>query len=340
MKTAFEKYTANVIHWLKKYGIDTKKHINDIMNLITDYFSNNETSVAPDFAAQCIKFEIKRGIGSSKFHGIRESVETDNDFIDTVLDEIFDMGENNAYNYYRNHRDLIKQFIEDGADPISVAKEIVNLYDANDDYEEDLEQAREDYNFEFGPDIEYEEDEANQNPDPDADFVRLRELHHSGKGLYGKPTGADGQAATPKDPIAYAVSKNDIESLEKYYKYGIPLSKITGDPNDTEKISWNEQYKDEFNGDNYRLMTCDGHNITSALDFMLAHTPDIDDMNVMPFPVPVFDLYNLFVSKYVSDDLFYSLLRDYCQINDNMDSELSYFDMPLKSLVKYCEYMR
>ena len=36
MKTAFEKYTANVIHWLKKYGIDTKKHINDIMNLITD----------------------------------------------------------------------------------------------------------------------------------------------------------------------------------------------------------------------------------------------------------------------------------------------------------------
>ena len=56
MRTAFEKYTAKVMHWLKKYGVDTSKNLNAIMNLITDYFSNDSSTVSPDFAAQCIKF--------------------------------------------------------------------------------------------------------------------------------------------------------------------------------------------------------------------------------------------------------------------------------------------
>lgn len=333
MKTAFEKYTAKVMHWLKKYGVDTSKNLNAIMNLITDYFSNDSSTVSPDYAAQCIKFEIGRGIGNYKFHGIRESVESDADFVDGVLDELFDMGEDGPYNYYRNHREQIKQFIEDGADPISVAKELANLYSANEGFLEDEEEARQEFEYECG---------KPEDPEPDENFDKLRKLHHCGTELLGQPTSADGVAATPRDPIAYAISKNDIETLEDYYENGIPLSKITGDSDDTERIPWDKQYVDEFGGDNYRLLTCEGHNINSALEFMLEHTPDLDTENeedYVWFPIPVFDLYNLFVSKNSSDETIYKLLwhyYHYCGENEN--SELSYFDMPLKSLLKYYEY--
>ena len=333
MRTAFEKFSAKVLHWLKKYGVDTQRHIGDIMNIIGDYYNSEETdkSVSPDYAAQCIKFELSRGIGKDICHGIRESVESDNDFIDSVLDELY-MLDNDTYNYYRNHRDEILQFEKEDSDPISVAKRLANLYATNDSYIEEVEERRREYEHECG---------KPEDPEPDENFDKLRKLHHNGKELLGKPTNADGIAATPKDPIAYAISKNDIETLEDYYENGIPLSKITGDSDDIERIPWDKQYMDEFGGDNYRLMTCDGHNINSALDFMLSHTPDEDaqnDEDYVWFPIPVFDLYNLFVSKTSSDEIIYKLLYHYYHYcGENENSELSYFDMPLKSLLKYYE---
>ena len=324
MKTMFEKFTTKVMRWLKKYGVDTEKYLNSIMDIITDYF-DADGGVSPDYAAQCIKFELQRGIGKYKMHGIRESVETDDDFVDSVLDELFEIGEDGPYNYYREHRDEVKQFIDDSADPISVAKELTNLYAANDSFIEDEEERQREYEHEVG---------KPEDPEPDENFDQLRKMHHSGKELIGKPTGADGIAAGPHDPISYAISKNDVNTLESYYKNGIPLSKITGDPDDTEKISWDKQYADEF-GDDYRLLTCDGRNINSALEFMLENNPD-DGSEYNTFIVPIFDLYNLFVSKSSDDEIIYRLLWNYYYMNGkNENDELSYFDVPLKSLLKF-----
>lgn len=324
MKTMFEKFTAKVIRWLKKYGVDTEKYLNSIMDIITDYFDGDE-SVSPDYAAQCIKFELQRGIGKYKMHGIRESVETDDDFIDSVLDELFEIGEDDPYNYYREHRDEVKQFINDDTDPISVAKELANLYAANDSFLEDEEERQREFEHECG---------KPEDPEPDENFDKLRKLHHSGKGLLQNPTGSDGIKAGPRDPISYAISKNDIETLESYCENGIPLSKITGDPNDTEKISWKEQYNDEFH-DDYRLLTCNNQNINSTLKFMLENNPDdIEEYN--SFIVPMFDLYNLFISKSSDDEIIYRLAWNYYYVNgENENEELSYFDMPLKSLLKF-----
>jgi hypothetical protein len=240
------------------------------------------------------------------------------------------MLDNDTYNYYRNHRDEILQFEKEDSDPISVAKRLTNLYATNDSYLDDVEEARREYEWECG---------EPEDPEPDKNFDKLRKLHHCGKELHGTPTGADGIAATPKDPIAYAISKNDIATLESYYKNGIPLSKITGDSEDTECIPWDDQFMDEFSGDNYRLLTCDGHNINSALEFILSHCPDKGD-DCEFFPIPVFDLYNLFVSKTSSDETIFKLLLDYYHYTgENKDSELSYFDMPLRSLLKYYEIL-
>lgn len=321
-KTKFEKFTDKVLAWLKDHGIDTEKYIGQILDMATDYFEDTD----PYYAAQCIKYELMRGWSQMKAHGIRESVETDDDFIDDVLDGIFDLGEDDPYNYYREHREQILPFKDDDADPISVARELVNLYDTDERFIKDEEESRRDYIHEFGEPVD---------PEPDENFDKLRKLHHCGKELLGKPTGADGMAATPKDPIAYAISKNDIKTLENYYTNGIPLSTITGDSDDTERIPWDSQYNDEFGGDNYRLLTCNGHNINSALEFMLNHTPDDD--NIL-FIIPTFDLYNLFVSKWSSDEVIWRLAWNFYHMNgENEDSELSYFDMPLKSLIKYYE---
>ena len=72
---------------------------------------------------------------------------------------------------------------------------------------------------------------------------------------------------------------------------------------------------------------------------MLSHCPDRGDEYEL-FPIPVFDLYNLFVSKTSSDETIYKLLLDYYHYTgENGDSELSYFDMPLKSLMKYYDIL-
>lgn len=323
-KTKFEKFAGKVLSWLKSHGVETELYIGQIMDMITDYFDE----IDPAYAAQCIMFELKRGWTKSKAHGIRESVENIDDFVDAVLDELDSTGEYEAYNYYKNHRKDITQFIDENSDPISVARELANLYEANDSYNEEEERNRQEYIDEVGED---------EDPEPDENFSSLRELHHCGKEMLGKPTGADGMAATPKDPIAYAISKNDIKTLENYYTNGIPLSLITGDSDDTERIPWDSQYNDEFGGDNWRLLTCNGHNINSALEFMLNHTPDDD--NIL-FIVPTFDLYNLFVSKWSSDEVICRLAWNFYYMNgENKDSELSYFDIPLKSLLKYYDFI-
>ena len=317
-KTKFEKFTKAVMKWLKKHGVDTEKYLARIMDLITDYFDETD----PEWAGQCIKFELTRNFGSAKFGCIREAMEETgiDDFIDAVLDELSDL-DHETYYYYNNNREQIMEFADKDADPINTAKLLVKYFSDGKDAESATadEQAS---NEKFKQSEEYKQYLDDLNPG-DA-FPYLRELRGSEKYMI-QATGSDGKYATPKMPISYAISINDNDAIEKYHDNGVPLKLITGDSTDTETIDFMEQYRDEFVTDFALLTKNYDKNINDALRSMLYY---VDDFIISPF-----DLYNLFVSKHADDEVIYSLIRNmYSDYENRMDEKISYFDVSYKDL--------
>lgn len=309
MKTKFEKFYAKVLKGLEKSGVNIVTNLGRISDIITDYYGHTDMK----YVIQCIKFELNRGFGKEKAHGIREATEADlvtefdknedfNEFVDQVLDELDEYGDSTVYDYYSEHRDEIGVFIDDDKEPSEVA-ELLSKY----------------FNETGKPD---EYDSENEN------FETLQSLHGSDKCIK-HPTGADGQWATEDFPISFAIAENDVATLEEYYENGIPSRLITDDEEDDEVIPWEQQYSQEFEQD-YSLLTSkvaiEHKDINDALKFMLE--------NVDNFIVSPFDLYNLFVSSKTDDGIVNDLVQNYAEVSDD---EVQYFgdNITINDIVTY-----
>lgn len=305
MKTDFEKFYAKVIKELKKQGVNIVSNLGRISDIITDYYGQTDMK----YIIQCIMFELKRGFGREKAVGIREATEfvPDEDpieFIDQVLDELDKYADKETYDYYFENRDEILEYIEDNINPAEVA-EILSKNFTDDKFE------------------------YTDKADIDDDTFEILESLYRSNAMNKRPVRNDGRFATESFPISFAISENDVDTLEDYYENGIPLSIVTGDEDDDEIIPWEEQYKMEFAYD-YALLTryvaIEKDEINDALDFMLEKTNN--------FIVPLFDMYNLFVSSKTDTDILKELLHNYEKVT-NMDDEYFYEDITLDKVKTY-----
>lgn len=327
MKTDFEKFYAKVIKGLKKAGVDIQANLGRIGDIMTDFYDRRNTDMR--YIIQCIKFELERGWGKEKLPGIRESAETDfiteydkneevQAFVDQVLDALDKYGTSKVYDYYTNHRNEIAAFMDDDMAPEDAAAELTEYFEENGEPEYDPE--AEDYHRE---EKEYMDDKMSHYNDA-MDIKAVKELQklHGTDDFLTHPTGADGQWATEEYPISWAISENDVATLEEYFENGIPSRLISGDEEDEEVIPWEQQYSQEFEQD-YSLLTrkvaIEGESIDDAIKFMC--------QNVENFIVSPYDLYNLFVSSKSGDDCLHELVNNYAETMSSSDriKPVSYF---------------